>query len=174
MLRWLKRKSLEIKAMIVNEDVALERIESPNNLCNKLFEIRKLHKSTEHEPIIKAIAALDHLNGTPCKEVEAEFGIPKTSVNDIKNGKHSFDPLKKHRHDAHEKALETMLESMDLIRPKLSNISKATDLSKIAADMARVVEKTTPKEAAQNNLKVVVFAPRMKDENEFEELAVNS
>lgn len=156
--------------MIITEEEANLRLESSDNLCNKLIEIRKLHTHVTHTPIEKAIAGIAHLNGEPCRDVEEWSGIGKTTVNDVKNG----DLLKHTVQTAHERALDTMLASMDLIKPKLENVKKATDLSKIAADMARVVEKTSPKEANQTNIKVVVFSPTIKVEGQYEEMVVNS
>lgn len=155
----------------------MARLTSPDNLVNKLVQIRDLHsRDTAHKnipPLIQTLA-VETAIVTSERAAAQEFGVAHQTVNYYKNDGKAVDrdKVKDDISKVHNNALECMLESINLIRPKLATVKKVTDLSKVAADMSRVIEKTTPKELNQQNLKVVVFAPNMKVENDYEEMVV--
>jgi hypothetical protein len=69
------------------------------------------------------------------------------------------------------KAIDTMMQAMGMIGSKLDEVKKAGELSAIAANMARCADKLRGRDEEseqRNNLKIVIFAPRIKTENEYE------
>lgn len=161
--------------MIVDEEQALERLNSPDNLVNQL-EVRKLigpgrPENRKNTPDMINTLAVAAACETSLRAAGKEFGLNHTGVNYHKK---NTDAGKAGVDLARSQALDLMLESITLLKPKLQDVKKATDLSKIATDMARVVEKTTPRETAQTNVKVVVFNPGTKDEDSYEEITVST
>lgn len=162
--------------MIISEEEARLRLESPNNLANKLkVDIKPLHSNRNGRgnipPMVQTLAvALGEID-TQAAAAKAFNMTPANASYLTREGKHvDRDFVKAKVHTAHNNALDAMLQSINLLGPKLEHVKKATDLSKIASDMASVVNKTTPQQAQQTNLVVVAYAPRMKEESEFEEL----
>lgn len=164
--------------MIVDDEIANARLESPDNLVNKL-ERRELHSNRNgagHIPPMIQTLALETGILTTQKAAAETFGMKQQTVSYYENGggkNIDRDRVKSDVAKVHEGALEAMLESINLLKPKLVDVRKATDLSVIASNLGRVIEKTTPKEAAQTNIKVVVFAPTIKHEDDYEEMVVS-
>ena len=179
--------------MIANEssdiDKALERVKSPDNLVNKLIERRKTEVSIEHRkmtgensqrfpPMIQKLA-METARVTTQENAAATFGMTQENISYLENAntpkaRAARLDVERSTNGVHSLALDAMLESISLLKPKLQGVIKATDLSTIAANLGRVVEKTTPKIEQQNNIKVVLFQPVMKGEESYEELVVSS
>lgn len=162
--------------MIINEEKALERLYSPDNLIN----IRKMTGgnkigSRDIDPLTQTLAVETGLLTTQREAAEA-FGMSQQNVSYLTHHGKQVDrtSIKTNLETAHSVALDVMLESLDLLKPKLSSVKKATDLSKIAADMGRAIEKITPKNENVANVKVVVFRPNSKDESDYEEITVTA
>lgn len=212
--------------MIVNEDEALARLASPNNLINKLgfkngaasepqatgsitgsiagsidsfldsttesiveeeadipsnAEVRELYSNRTGPknipPIIQTLAVETAAVSSERAAAE-DFGISHQTVGYYKNG--GGDPdrqrIKDNVKKVHADAIDVMLGSIGVLKEKLEKreIKKATDLSKIAADMGRVINRTTPKDVGASNVKVIVFAPNLKSEDQYEEMIINN
>lgn len=183
--------------MFVNESEAIERLNSKDNLVNKLksssvseveseviveeeiqesnIEIRDLHPGrtgSKLNPMMRTLLVETAILGGSQTRAAQAFGVTQPNVSAlISKGKDiDRDRVKDSVSSAHSKALDVMLSSIELIQNKLPDVKKATDLSKIAADMGRVIEKTTPKESATTNVRVVVMAPMMREERDYEEI----
>lgn len=176
----------------MEEEKAIARLESPDNLINKLskdkteieknknIQIEELYKNRMGPkgipPMIQTLA-IETATVTNERAAAQEWGIAHQTVNYYKNGggKADREHVKETIGKAHSNALDVMLGSIGLLKEKIDNkqVHKATDLSKIAADMGRVIEKTTPKEHGAANVKILVFAPNMKAEDDYEEMVVN-
>lgn len=163
--------------MIVNEEEALERVNSKENLTYKLRQLHAGRTGPKNiPPMIKALAVSISKVDTQENAGEA-FGLSQQAISQYANGKHkdteAKDLIKKSIASVHEKALDGMLSCLDFIKPKLENVKKATELSSIASNLARVVEKTSPKEAnVTTNVQIVVHQPRSHSEEEYESIAV--
>lgn len=166
--------------VLVTEEEALERVNSPNNLTHKLHEIRQLHANRNGRknipPMIQALAVSTSIISGDQESSAKSFGMTQENISYLKNeskNEETKDLIKHNVQTVHEKALDSMLDCLTLIKPKLENVKKATELSSIASNLARVVEKTTPKDnSVSTNVKVVVYAPRDKSETEYESMAV--
>lgn len=166
--------------MIVSEEEALERVNSPNNLVHKLFEVRKLHSGRTGPksipPMVTALAVSTAAITGNQKESAEAFGMHQTNVSYHKNGSKNEETnslIKKSVDDVHNKALDGMLSCLEHLQPKIEGVKKATDLANIAGNLAKIVERTTPKDNSnKTNVQVVVYAPRTKGEEEYESIAV--
>lgn len=71
---------------------------------------------------------------------------------------------------AHDKALDLLMLSLDALKPKLPEVLKAKDISKIATDMSRIAANLAPKESSGNvnNTQVILFAPPQRKEAMYE------
>jgi hypothetical protein len=209
--------------MIVDEEVAVARLNSSNNLINKLrarmedafpedviivpadsispaptpidssvedvlseedttlskVEIQELYKNRTGPknipPMIQTLA-VEHAAVSTERSAGSAFGVSHQTVNYYKHDAKKIDRerVKESIDLVHTNAVDAMLTSIGLIKDKLPTVKKAIDLSKIAADMSRVIEKTTPKDVAGANIKVIVFAPPLKSEGEYEEIEITS
>lgn len=161
--------------MIVDEEKVLERLNSPDNLVNKL-EVRPMYTNRNGRgnltPMVQTLAVT--LGELDTQKAAGEvFGITQQSVSYLKNDGKNVDRsfVKSKVADVHEKALDAMIDSIELLKPKLKDVKKAVELSAIASNLGRVIEKTSPKEANnQTNVKVVVYAPTQKSEEQYEEV----
>lgn len=104
-----------------------------------------------------------------------EFGTCQENVSNIKNGKiqgvneaEVSETISKVR----DKALDRLMTSLGLLTDdKLSGCS-AKDLSVIASNMGRVVEKTLPKSEAPDRVMLVVYTPEIKPEKNYNSVEV--
>jgi len=137
-------------------------------------EIRKLIAST-------ALAG----EGTG-KEIAKAFGVSQSSVEAYKNDAVStttYDKpnadLANHNDKVRERirgrAQNKLALALKYITPEKLQSAKATDLSMVAANMARVVDKVTPKEpdrAVQNN--IIFYSPQQVGMGNFEVIDVEA
>ena len=169
--------------MIISEKAAEERLQSPENLVNRfrkpeesssketsltVVPISNIRRGPEVPKVVKnTIAILAH--GDKQTDLANEFGVPQPSVSGYKNGKQGADAdaIQEAIKPVRERALDRLMASLNLLNDdKLSN-STAKDLSTIAANMGRVVEKTLPKESIGSGLNVVIYAPQIRAEREY-------
>jgi hypothetical protein len=169
---------------IIEESEALARVNSPNNLLN-LLEVKKLHNGGRREgdknlpPMVREIAAISARIDGPTKAA-VEFGISRTHANRLSTGivthadgvdlefKNKIDSkVQTLEEEAHESALNKLLTTLDIVGAKAADIKNAKTASKVASDMARVVNVLRPKgplEGANINggAKIVIYAPQQK------------
>ncbi len=168
---------------------AQERLSSQDNLVNK-FEIRTLKHNAGNPTGTKgrgleaqvAAAALGRV--LPHKEAARITGYCENHVSRLSRGITTQDDhTRVIKEDLKEKTDQKMVEIRDEAVTKLmlamgmigsENLSRcnARDLSIVASNMSRVVERTLPKEANSNNLNLVVYAPQQKSLGDFEVVEV--
>lgn len=163
---------------------ALARIDSPDNLVNKLklqgsnVEIReRFARNTQKKnlpPMIQTLAVASGI--VDGQSVAAEtFGVSQPDISYLtREGKGvNRDQVKQTIDSVHQQALNGMLEAIGLISDgRLKDVKKVTDLSKVASDLSKVVNNTSPKEGPTANIKVVVFSPVIRGEEQYEEIIV--
>jgi DNA-binding XRE family transcriptional regulator len=162
--------------MLVDNDEADARLSSPLNLANR-FSIRhellkgkgrpdKKENLTQDERDEIAVRARAGENQT---KLAKEFGISQPSISHIERGKSKTDEVKveKALNHVRDRALSRLMSSLGLLTDdKLSGCS-ARDLSLVAANMSRVVEKTIPKENTQSGINLIIYSPELKRESGF-------
>lgn len=169
--------------ILFDSDEGEARVSSPDNLVNKIqssnIEIRERYsRDTQKKnlpPMIQSLVVAMGKIDTQ-SSAGAMVGVSQADVSYLTNkGKNvDEDTVKKTVAAVHQSALNGMIEAIGLLTPKLGDVRKARELSGIAADLSRVVNNTTPKEVAGSNLKVVVFSPVIRQEDQYEELVVVS
>ena len=168
----------------IEESEALARLNSPENLLNKL-EIRKLHNGGRREghtnlpPMVRELAAISARIDGP-KEASEQFQISRTHASRLSHGiithakgqdKEFADTVesavKSKEEQAHEAALDKLLSAIDIVGEKASSIKNAKTASKIATDMARVVSVLRPKSGldginVNGAAQIIIYAPQQK------------
>lgn len=133
---------------------------------------------------LRKVIAEESLLGTPSKELQKSFGVSASSVSAYKNGSTSTSSY----HERDEKlnnannevrnriarlTKRKLLSALDKMTDEKLAASKAIDLSSIAKNMSGIMTDMTP--VVNNNVtnnKVLIYAPRMKDEEDFDVIDV--
>ena len=99
-----------------------------------------------------------------------EYDITPAGVNNIKNGRvKGIDEAQVEKQLSHvrDKALERLMESLNLITSEKLTKCSARDLSNIAANMGKVVDKTLPRSNTSDNISLIIYAPEVRSEKSF-------
>ena len=152
------------------------RIASTKNVVNRLNG----KPTTVHKPIEKPNVRGPNVP-TEVKVVAGALAV-QTSVREasealdvsmgvVREAKNSSNPeVKQGVSDALERvrdlALDKLMNSLDLMTNEKLNEGSAKDLAVVAANMSRVVEKTSPRAEAAN-VQLVVYAPQQRQEKQY-------
>jgi hypothetical protein len=171
--------------MILNDEQVKARLGHEKNLANRFAkrEIQELivprsgpranvPNLTEEEST--EIAIRSRL-GEGYKVLSEEFDISAQQVGKIKraesgrvNNAIADEALGKVK----DMALDRLMSSLGLLsNDKLSGCS-AKELSVIASNMGRVVEKTTPKQVEDERINLIIYAPQLKREDSYRTIEV--
>jgi predicted transcriptional regulator len=180
-------KELGRNVPIDNKDV--ERIESEINESArppKIVDIKRGRGNQLEIPNeIRALVAEEVINGAPAKQVSKMFGISESSISAYKHdatSTASYDKpnqsLKKAndlvRDDISDRARGKLLCALDAITEENISTAKVKDIASIAKDMSVIcknMEENAP--VNQQNTQVIIYKPRMRDEDEFDIITVN-
>lgn len=134
---------------------------------------------------IRALVAEEAINGARAKDVSKSFGISESSISAYKHDATSTttydkpnDSLKKSNDSVRDvitdKARGRLMSALDAITDENISSAKVKDIASIAKDMSVIVKNMEP-ERAQNvqNTQVIIYKPRMRDEDEFDVITVN-
>lgn len=174
--------------MLITKEQAEKRLNSPDNILNKVerknshFEIRKLHAGGRKEGVTTLTKADRLIAGTlgqiyDQSSVAKDFGITRQHVNNLAHGRTDsrgngsgtglaesgiLDEVK-------ERALQKVLSAVDLMSDKKLEGCNAKDLAGIASNMSKVYSNVSPKDNNDGaRVQVVLYAPRVKEEREFQ------
>jgi len=168
-----------------------DRISSKDNLINRL-EIHQIKGSREGKsetPIeIQKVAAILSNQGESCRNLERGLGVCRESINDFSKAesKHSLelervikdvkDQNDLNRESAESKAIEVLLNSLNLLPDALAGTRKAKTLSSVAKDMAAIANQMGNKDTdGEGNVKTMhlhLYAPKMKETKDYEVIDV--
>lgn len=153
------------------------------NFSNEIIEeVRDINHgrgigNTEVPEEVRETIALERLVGVPSKVLEAEFGLSKSSVSAYANGATSTksynEPDEKlHRSIENSKIKITGL-AIDKLQRALGSINLTDDVkpniaSMIAKDMSAIVKNMSPDVMINNDNRVVVYRPRMREEDQYQ------
>lgn len=175
------------KSMFLTEKQAEERLASGKNLANAEFLKSQSVSVTEKKLILPGknrinlkieerneIAARAR-TGESASSIAREKGITVATVTNIANGKTKGvdeEKIEKIIGEARDRALDRLMASLGLITDdKLSGCS-AKDLSVIASNMGRVVEKIRDKVEQPDNINFIIYAPELKQERAYDSVEV--
>jgi transcriptional regulator with XRE-family HTH domain len=102
------------------------------------------------------------------REIAARHGISQIAVAKIKAGEGARDEVAVERalEEARSRAVDRLMASLGLLTDEKISGLDARGISQVAANMARVVEKTTPQAVNQNTISIIV-APQIRNEDSF-------
>lgn len=170
--------------MIINQKEAQERLDSPKNLANRFKKVgseltapivvkpMKDRGMTNLKPIERTtMAILAAEGGSTQKEIGAAFGIKQSEVSEIANGNVKGMDVKlveAKQGEIRDAAMDKLMMSLGLLDENKLEKCKATELSKVASDMARVVQTTLPRETQTGAvLNLTIYAPTVKEEKQY-------
>lgn len=139
---------------------------------------------TEVPSSLRKLIASESLSGASASELSEEFGISKSSISAYKNGAtstssyHNPDKELKESNDGIKneirgKARTKLLEAIDSITSPDLQSAKLRDKAAVATAMSSVVKNMSDdgEFKVQNN--VILYKPRMKEEDDYEVITVN-
>ena len=169
--------------MFLNEENARNRLNSSENLANKIRALRenkkleikgpvafvregkdlpRLPESVKEEIVERANSGIETQ-----KEIARDLGITQGAVTYLKRSRNEAKSQEQRiDEDIKNLAVEKMMLAMGLItEDKLARI-KAQDLASVAASMSKVVSNVSPRNQAPL-VNLVVYAPEIRDESKF-------
>lgn len=149
--------------MILDNDEMDSRLESSNNLLNRLRGFDKSHNPKEPLAVFK-VPAVTH-------DSKPVFMPP--SIDELVSD--ADDQIK--LSGLSTKAMDVLETSLDNLKLRLPEVAKAEKYSTIAADMNRILHsiaeaKENRKGNQTNNIQVIVYAPQVIGEEYFETVSV--
>jgi hypothetical protein len=179
--------------MFLSEEQAEKRLNSERNLANKFSRSEDKVLTPEVQVIEKVISlpgknrinltkeerteiAIETRSGSLSQVESARaHGVEVLTVNNIHSGKTkgiNEEKVEEVINTVRDRALDRLMASLGLLTDdKLSGCS-AKDLSVIASNMGRVVEKTTPKTEVPDNINFIIYTPELKQERAYETIEV--
>jgi predicted AlkP superfamily phosphohydrolase/phosphomutase len=135
----------------------------------------------ETPEIVRETIALDKLAGVQSKQLQKEFNISASSVSAYAKGATSTarynDPdrnlsraIESRKSLITERAIDKLTEALESIN--LTEDMKPNMASMIAKDMSAIVKNMGPDMVINNDNRVVVFKPRMREEEEYQVIDV--
>ena len=157
---------------ITQEDLT-RRLNSEQNLVNQLG-LRLVPKPVAvNTPqikgdIIRSVAGSLAIIDKPANVVKAFEMTP----NQVHSAAHSEKATVKEAVKAsvsrvQELALNRLMESLNLLTPESLVGEKPRDLARIASDLSRVIDRTSPRDSIQHT-QLIVYAPQRLDVNRFQ------
>ena len=173
--------------MFLTESQAEERLRSEKNLARRFGPEKEIEPTratiTEVTPLsrgrnkvalseeVRTEIAIRARAGETQTELAEEFSLVPSTIHCIEKGKTKGIDEKKVDADldiVKDKALDRLMVSLGLLTDdKLSGCS-AKDLSVIASNMGRVVEKIQPKAEQPDNINFIIYTPELKQERAFQ------
>lgn len=191
--------------MFFNDDEISERVNSPENLINRIgqdipvsddesekpedettlvvHEIKRgNYKGTSHKPEeIKKLAAALAASGESQQSIASFLGLPQSMVSEISRGNSSIgnpsqslkdviNRVKVQKKDAESQAISLLISSMSALSPKIGDVKKATDISRIAKDLSSIARDMSGngEEGHSNTLHVHLHAPKPNTIDDYE------
>lgn len=173
--------------MLLSDDDILERVDSPNNLINRLTVI-KMRGTGSRGPatpmeIRKVVAVLAN-EGNKQADIADAFDITGSNTSLYANGRigNSHGPKNEELKETiakvnlkkvavEDKAIDALLETLEIMKPQLADVTKPKVLSSIAKDMASVAKDMRggrPEEEKNRNVHLHIYAPKMKELDDYE------
>lgn len=134
--------------MILPETELKERLESPMNLLNRLKTAINPHRGSANSTTHPALPP------------KAEDIIPdidqKIGVGSVKN-----------------KAINIMTKAMTTLETRIEEVVKPEHLARIASEMGKVVSGLEQKEQGPNVGQIIIYAPQVMSERDFDTIDVS-
>jgi hypothetical protein len=152
-----------------------ESRESEYSITEKVLPLSGKNRINLTEKERTEIALESRLLGTPRSELAQNYNVTTQSITNIKRGKIqgiNESKIEEVTNKIKDKALERLMHSLGLLTDdKLSGCS-AKDLSVIASNMGRVVEKISPKNEVPDNINFIIYSPELRQERSFKTIEI--
>jgi hypothetical protein len=169
-----------MKMMIVDDEefeLELKRSQQVAEIVQLPAKGRNGAKATPDS--IRKLVANEMLDGGSAREVAAAFNISESSVSAYKNGAASTttyhepnkslgDFVDKKKNKIKGRAENRLLMALKHITDEKLAEAKVIELSTIAANMSRVVEKVSPKEQTVVNNNIVFYSPKQISKENYD------
>lgn len=160
--------------MVVNKEFIEERLKSPANIIHKGYG-KSQNKQPDQPDFLREIEAGLVIQGEKQTDVARAFDVSQPVVSYAFTGKNLDDDgkarLQVRKSEVQDKALETLMTTLGLISKEKLEECKAVELSSVASNMSKVVEKMEGRQGQNNNV-LVIYAPKQKTEKDFETVAI--
>ncbi len=169
-------------------DIELAKIghvDEPIKIGEVIPIVRGRGKVNEIPNELRKVIATEALVNGHAREISKVFGISESSVNAYKNGVTStvnFNERENTELGRHVELVKDgivksarsklMLALESLTDEKVQN-SKARDIASIAKDMSVVMKNTEPALVSQITNQVLVYSPKIRDEDEYDVIVAN-
>lgn len=126
----------------------------------------------------RTIIAVEARSGRNQSAIAAEFNTTQGNVSNIKrasppSGKLDEKAAERALGEIRDRALERLMASLGLMSDEKLSKCDAKDLSTIAANMGKVVEKTFPKQDSNDaRININLFVPELRNEKQFKTVEV--
>lgn len=183
--------------MLLNAKQAEERLNSPNNLANKIKSFRESRKLQLDEPSSTLSVSpgrqlprlpesakneiIERANSGSVrqKDLAQEFGVTQAAVSYLKRtaeAERQSSPEQERflENSIKDLANQKMLLAMGLISEEKLEKMKATDLANVSAAMAKVVSSVSPKQQIGAQINLVVYSPEVRSESSYKIVEINS
>lgn len=157
-----------------------ERLEHPDNLCNKLVEFRPLHGGGKSVGDVNLPAPLRTLIACAAlessqKSVARAFDVSEGGVSKIVKREVAEGRVESKNDKIREKALDSLASLFDqaITAEKLGGM-KPREAVSAAKDLAAVVERVSPKTPEGPRVTFNVFSPRVRSEEEYEVVDIDA
>jgi hypothetical protein len=178
--------------MFLTQEQAERRLNSERNLTRAKFLKSEENAAIEIKVVEKIISlpgknranlseeqrteiAIRTRTGEKISEVARDVGVKSLTVQNIANGKTKGvdeEKVESVIREVKDLALQRLMTSLGLLSDdKLSGCS-ARDLSVIASNMGRVVEKIQNKVEQPDNINFIIYAPELKQERAFDSVEI--
>jgi hypothetical protein len=162
--------------------IELDRLSNSNKVKNKLGR----NNAIETPQVIREIISAEVINGGNVNEVSKVFDISKSSISAYINGSTSTKTYHQRNKELVEhnnrvklgitsKSRKIMMRAMDHISDDKLASSRATELALVAKSMSGIISDMEPQVSITNNTQnnVMVYKPRMREEDDYEIIQVN-
>ena len=178
--------------MFLNDDDIQERVSSLDNLVNRLsgskvksITIRKTHNGgrplgrkndTDETKADIGIHSIIHGPSETASTFNTTISRASLLSKGISTHSNGVDPdlaekVQDKKELVHNRALDLIISSLDNLENSLPKVTKATDISTIAANLSKIADRTGTRSSNEDTgpkVQVVVYAPRVKSVDEYE------
>lgn len=137
----------------------------------KVIEISKPNSPRIADSVLNTIIGSLAKQGEPISQIASEFGLSKEQILSSRQAPNTPQVQASHE-KIKELALDKLMLSLQLMTADKFDNADIKTLSNTAANMSRVIEKLTPKEAGASLSQLIIYAPQIKPESGYKVIDV--
>jgi hypothetical protein len=174
-------KAIREESIYVQKEISQEKesSETPGCLRAESIQHKEIGRTGRRGPWLSVeerteIAIEAKLGEKSQTEIAQEHGISRQGVAEINAGVGARDKnaVDEALETARNKALDRLMTTLGLITNDKLSALNAKDLSNIASNMAKVVEKTIPDADRNAAINLVIYSPELRSEKAFNSIEI--